>query len=192
MITVLTVGCGKNSFQPSVSSIYVHKDGRITEAIVESFIQDYYSFDEFQSMVEKEVAAYDNVSIKSLELKDSTVYLLLDFADAETYSKYSEVYCFQGTVEEALSAGLPFAMDFKDEQYEEYSTSEVTEKTSNPVLVDKIRQKGHGPHPRNRIQDVFRIDVITMFVDRKRHLSQNLCPPGNPMHFHINLISDTT
>ena len=91
MITVLTVGCGKNSFQPSVSSIYVHKDGRITEAIVESFIQDYYSFDEFQSMVEKEVAAYDNVSIKSLELKDSTVYLLLDFADAETYSKYSEV-----------------------------------------------------------------------------------------------------
>lgn len=77
MITVLTVGCGKNSFQPSVSSIYVHKDGRITEAIVESFIQDYYSFDEFQSMVEKEVAAYDNVSIKSLELKDSTVYLLL-------------------------------------------------------------------------------------------------------------------
>ena len=123
MITVLTVGCGKNSFQPSVSSIYVHKDGRITEAIVESFIQDYYSFDEFQSMVEKEVAAYDNVSIKSLELKDSTVY--------------SEVYCFQGTVDEALSAGLSFAMDFKDEQYEEYSTSEVTEKTSNPVLVLK-------------------------------------------------------
>ena len=38
---------------------------------------------------------------------------------------------------EALSAGLPFAMDFKDEQYEEYSTSEVTEKTSNPVLVLK-------------------------------------------------------
>ena len=137
MITVLAVGCGKNSFQPSVSSIYVHKDGRITEAIVESFVQDYYSFDEFQSMVEKEVAAYDNVSIKSLELKDSTVYLLLDFVDAETYSKYSEVYCFQGTVDEALSVGLPFAMDFKDEQCEEYSTSEVTEKTSNPVLVLK-------------------------------------------------------
>ena len=137
MITILTVGCGKNSFQPSVSSIYVHKDGRITEAIVESFMQDYYSFDEFQSMVEKEVAAYENVSIQSLELKDSTVYLLLDFADAETYSKYSEVYCFQGTVDEALSAGLPFAMDFKDEQYEEYSTAEVTEKTSNPVLVLK-------------------------------------------------------
>ena len=138
MITVLTVGCGKNSFEPSVSSIYVHKDGRITEAIVESFIQDYYSFDEFQIHGQKkEVVAYDNVSIKSLELKDSTVYLLLDFADAETYSKYSEVYCFQGTVGEALSAGLPFAMDFKDEQYEEYSTSEVTEKTSNPVLVLK-------------------------------------------------------
>ncbi len=137
MITILTVGCGKNSFQPSVSSIYVHKDGRITEAIVENFMQDYYSFDEFQSMVEKEVAAYDNVSIQSLELKDSTVYLLLDFADAETYSKYSEVYCFQGTVDEALSAGLPFAMDFKDEQYEEYSTAEVTEKTSNSVLVLK-------------------------------------------------------
>ena len=140
MLTILTVGCGKNSFQPSVSSIYVHKDGRITEAIVENFMKDYYSFDEFKSMVEKEVSTYENVSVQSLELKDSTIYLLLDFADAETYSKYSEVYCFQGTVDEALSSGLPFDMDFKDAEYEEYSTTEVTEKTSNPVLV--LRSEG--------------------------------------------------
>ena len=135
-VTLLSVGCG-SSFDPSVSSIYIHKNGEITEAVVESFVKDYYSFDEFQSMVEKEVAAYDNVSIKSLELKDSTVYLLLNYEDAESYSKYNEVYCFQGSIDDALSEGRSFDMTFKDADYQEYTTTEVTEKMSDPVLVLK-------------------------------------------------------
>ncbi|MCC8139864.1 MAG: hypothetical protein LIO67_06145 [Lachnospiraceae bacterium] len=140
-ITFLLTGCGGSSFEPSVSSLYIQKDGSITEAIVESFAQEYYSFDEFEDMVEKEIEAYnqgfaeEQVSIQSLELKNSAIYLLLDYPDAEAYSAYNEVYCFQGTIEEALAEGLNFDMLFRDADYEDYDTVEVTAKSSNQVLV---------------------------------------------------------
>lgn len=138
----LLAGCG-SSFQPSVTSLYVQKNGEITQAIVESFEKDYYSDKEFQSMIEKEVDAYnqnygeERITIERLEVEDETLYLLLDFKDADTYEHYNETYCFSGTVDEALNEGLSFNMDFKDAEYEEYSTADVTEKKSNSVVVLK-------------------------------------------------------
>lgn len=138
----LLAGCG-SSFQPSVTSLYVQKNGEITQAIVESFEKDYYSDKEFQSMIEKEVDAYNHnygeerIAIERLEVEDDTLYLLLNFKDADTYEHYNETYCFSGTVDEALDEGLSFNMDFKDAEYEEYSTSDVTEKKSNSVVVLK-------------------------------------------------------
>lgn len=140
-VMLLLTGCGGSSFEPSASSLYIQKDGSITEAIVESFAQDYYSFDEFKSMVEKEIQTYnqnfeeEQVSIQSVELKNSAIYLLLDYPDVEAYSAYNELYCFQGTVEEALAEGLTFDMVFRDADYEDYDTVEVTAKSSNKVLV---------------------------------------------------------
>ncbi len=138
---LLLTGCGGSSFEPSASSLYIQKDGSITEAIVESFAQDYYSFDEFEPMVKEEVETYnqgfaeEQVSIQSVELKNSAIYLLLDYPDAEAYSTYNEIYCFQGTIEEALAEGLTFDMLFRDADYEDYDTVEVTAKSSNQVLV---------------------------------------------------------
>lgn len=142
VVSILSVGCGA-SFQPSVTSLYVQKNGEITQAIVESFEKSYYSDREFQSMIEKEVDAYNSsygeerITIQRLEVVDETLYLLLDFKDADTYEHYNETYCFSGTVDEALEEGLSFNMDFKDADYEEYSTSDVTEKKNNLVVVLK-------------------------------------------------------
>lgn len=141
MMTFLP-GCG-SSFRPSVTSLYVQKNGEVTQAIVESFEKEYYSAREFQSMIEKEVDAYNSnygeerIQIQKLEFEDETLYLLLDFQDADTYGDYNETYCFSGTVGDALDKGLSFNMDFKDAEYEEYSTSEVTEKKNNSVVVLK-------------------------------------------------------
>lgn len=145
MLCILAValamsGCG-SSFQPSVSSLYIQKDGRLTQAIVESFEKDYYSLTEFESMINKEIDTYNRnygegeISLKQLELKDQTLYLELDFSDADVYSAYNEEYCFVGTVEEALEAGLSFQMDFKDADYEDYSGADVTAKKSQHVAV---------------------------------------------------------
>lgn len=142
VVVMLSVGCG-SSFQPSVTSLYIQKKGEITQAIVESFEKDYYSDREFQSMIEKEVDSYNHnygeerITIERLEVVDNTLYLLLDFKDADTYEHYNETYCFSGTVDEALDEGLSFNMDFKDASYEECSTSDVTEKKGNSVVVLK-------------------------------------------------------
>lgn len=138
----LLAGCG-SSFQPAVTSLYIQKNGEITQAIVESFEKEYYSDKEFQSMIEKEVDAYNSnygeerITIERLEVIDDTLYLLLDFKDADTYEHYNETYCFSGTIDGALDEGLSFNMDFKDAEYEMYSTSEVTEKKNNSVIVLK-------------------------------------------------------
>ena len=139
---LMLAGCG-TSFQPAASSLYVQKNGKITQAIVESFEKEYYSFNEFQSMIEKEVSKFnrnygeDRISIERLEVEAGTLYLLLDFQDADTYEHYNEVYCFFGTIEDALTEGLSFNMMFKDAEYEEYSTADVTEDKSRQVVVLK-------------------------------------------------------
>lgn len=139
---LMLTACG-TSFDPAATSLYIQKDGKITQAIVESFEQDYYSLKEFQSMIEKEIDAYnqgfgeERITISRLEVENDALYLLMDYEDADTYSQYNEVYCFVGTVSEALDKGLPFNMVFKDEAYEEYTAAEATEKKSNSVVVLK-------------------------------------------------------
>ena len=138
-VLVLT-GC-KASFDPSVSSLYIQKNGKVTSAVVESFEKDYYSFSEFETMIQREVENCNSmfsepaIDIERLELKDSTLYLLLSFQDADAYEQYSEEYCFVGTIDEALDAGHSFDLLFKDAEYTEYSTPEVTEKKDDHVVI---------------------------------------------------------
>lgn len=142
LAVVFLTGCQK-SFEPSASSLYIQKDGKLTQAIVESFEQDFYTLDGISSMTQKEVDTYnqsfgeERITINRLEVKDGTLYLLLDYADADTYSQYNEVYCFVGTIDDALSAGLSFDMVFKDRSYEECTAAKATEKKSSHVAVLK-------------------------------------------------------
>ena len=137
MAVLFMTGCGKDkSFNPSVSSLYIEKNGEITQAIVESFAQEYYSLDEFSAMVQKEVET--KITVESTEVKDSVMYLKLHYADADTYRLYNEEYLFVGSVEDALSEGLSFNMIFRDADYEgEYTAADVTENKSETVAVAK-------------------------------------------------------
>ena len=108
MLALSVSGCG-SSFEPSVTSMYVQKNGKVTYAVVESFEKEYYSLEEFQTMIEHEVEICNG--------------------------SYSEEYCFAGTVSEALDDGKSFDMLFKDAEYEERTTTEVTEKKDNHVLI---------------------------------------------------------
>lgn len=132
--------CG-SSFEPSVTSLYVQKNGELTYAVVESFEKEYYSFSEFQSMIDREVESCNSnysepaISVERLEVEDKTLYLLLNFTNADAYSRYNEEYCFVGTIEDALSAGQSFNLLFKDADYEERTTAEVTDKKDDQVLI---------------------------------------------------------
>ncbi|MBS6396061.1 MAG: hypothetical protein KH452_02745 [Clostridiales bacterium] len=145
MTVLVMVGCG-SSFDPSATSLYIQDNGVITQAIVETFEKDYYSVAEFESMIEKEVAAYngrygkDAISVTRLEVEEDTLYLLMDYTDAEVFSQYNEVYFYMGTVEEALDEGLSFNMVFKDAEYEEHTAADATSKKSSHVAV--VRDEG--------------------------------------------------
>lgn len=140
MAVLSMTGCS-SSFEPSVTSMYVQKNGKITYAVVESFEKSYYSLDEFQTMIDREVEACNSrysepaISIEKLEVEDGTLYLLMEFADADVYSDYSEEYCFAGTIGEALDDGKSFDMTFKDAEYNEYSAADVTGKKDDHVLI---------------------------------------------------------
>ena len=140
MAVLFITGCGKDkSFNPSVSSLYIEKNGEITQAIMESFAQEYYSLDEFSAMVQKDQKLGETkITVESTEVKDSVMYLKLHYADADTYRLYNEEYLFVGSVEDALSEGLSFNMIFRDADYEgEYTAADVTENKSETVAVAK-------------------------------------------------------
>ena len=141
MVMALSMTACGSSFEPSVTSMYIQKSGKITYAVVESFEKEYYSLEEFQSMIDREVEACNSrdsepaISVESLEVKDGTLYLLMNFADAGAYAAYSEEYCFAGTISQALDEGRSFDMVFRDVDYEEYETADVTGKKDDHVLV---------------------------------------------------------
>lgn len=148
----LLTGCG-SSFDPSISSLYIQKDGKITQAIVGTFEKAYYSLDEFESMVTQEVDAYNSqygeqrIEIERLEEKNDTVYLLLDFADADTYEHYSEEFCFTGTIGEALDHGFSFNMEFRDADYEDCTLEEVTAHSGDLIAILKEEGVVQFDHP---------------------------------------------
>lgn len=141
LFLTLSMTARSSSFEPSVTSLYVQKDGKLTYAVVESFEKDYYSLSEFQSMIDREVESCNSsysepvISVERLEVENGTLYLLLNFEDADAYSKYNEEYCFVGTVSDALSAGQSFNILFKDADYKECTTADATEKKDNQVLI---------------------------------------------------------
>ena len=144
-VMLLAAGCGA-SFEPSVTSVYIKKDGTLTQAIVESFEKAYYSENEFASMVEKEISAYnqrrgeDVITLNSLEVEDDTMYLLLDYTDVDAYAEYNDTFCYVGTVGSALDEGFPFNMDFRDTSYAEQEIKDVTAGRDRSIVI--LRDEG--------------------------------------------------
>ena len=146
LAALLTTGCGTlfgSSFEPSVTSVYIKKDGTLTQAIVESFEKAYYSEEEFASMVDSELAAFNGssgeeaITLESLETEDDTLYLLLDYTDAEAYAEYNDTFCYTGTVGSALDDGFSFNMDFRDADYVEQETADVTMERELSIVILK-------------------------------------------------------
>ena len=108
---VLT-GCGQNS-EPDISSVSINKDGTVTHRIVGGFEQNYYDLEELRSLAEERVSEYradrgeDSVTLSSIEEKDGTIYIQLDYATQQDYSSFNHREMFVGTLEDAVDAGYP-------------------------------------------------------------------------------------
>ncbi|MCI5494071.1 MAG: hypothetical protein MR425_08070 [Lachnospiraceae bacterium] len=127
---------------PDKDTVYIQKNGKISEATVASFDKDYYNEDELKSFIEDAIASYEEtddagkVSMKDFKVEDQTAKLMMAYEDGDTYSAFNDREFFAGTVVQAIAAGYQFDADFvevtdgvmaKDTDSTESLTEESTE-----------------------------------------------------------------
>lgn len=106
------IGCGQDK-APEVSSVSIGKDGTIAHQIVGGFEQNYYEVDGLKELAESRVAEYcadngeESVTLASVEEKDGSVLIGLNYATDRDYSDFNNRELFVGTLTEAENRGYP-------------------------------------------------------------------------------------
>lgn len=122
MITLLVLlcGCAEQKVAADTTTVFVHKNGKITDAIVEDFGQSYYDASELQTMMNKEITAYNQTTgnvnsavLSNFEVADGIAKAYIDFASAEDYGAFNQTDCFFGTVADAYEAGYDLDVPLK-------------------------------------------------------------------------------
>ncbi len=151
VLAVMTVfsscsGCGKVKFEPESSSIYVRKDGTVVSADIEGFEGSNYSEDELKAYVEEAVKAYNGehgalaeayedketslpVAIESLEVKDGTASLFLNYAGCGDYLDFTGTAGMEGGIsvlEKATVAEMSLSGNFQNAKGEDAALDGVT------------------------------------------------------------------
>ncbi len=108
-------GCADEKYDFAETTISVEKKGKVKESIVESFDRDYYSLDELKNEFISSVAAYnesiggEEIKLKKVELKESQVYVDLEFTGPSDYENFIGEKLFVGTIGDAYDNG--YTMD---------------------------------------------------------------------------------
>lgn len=107
---LLLTGCG-SKFEPTESTVFITSKGIVKSAVIESFDQSYYDFDELYKDVETTVKTYcldkneELVTMQSLTEENHEVSLLMEYQSVEDYAAFNDVLLFSGTFAEAVDAG---------------------------------------------------------------------------------------
>jgi hypothetical protein len=115
MISLIS-GCATKF--PDTDTVYIQKNGEISEASVESFDKKYYSQDELESYIKDEISDYkkkhDDGSVKltSLKMEDKKAKLMIKYDGYQSYSDFNGKKLFAGTIVQAIAAGYKFNVDF--------------------------------------------------------------------------------
>ncbi len=108
-------GCADERYDFAETTISVEKKGKVKESIVESFDRDYYNLDELKNEFSSSVAAYnesiggEEIKLKKIELKESQVYVDLEFTGPSDYENFIGEKLFVGTIGDAYDNG--YTMD---------------------------------------------------------------------------------
>lgn len=138
----LLTACGEEKLSVDTNTLYIKKDGTVTEAAFELFDKEYYDAAELQSFVEEEVKNYnyrnvkEAVTVERVEVKDNVAAAYLNYQSVEDYIAFNDAEMFFGTVKEAMDAGYNFETGFlKYDKQEAVGILDVTEEGSNYVLI---------------------------------------------------------
>ena len=116
-MSMLLGACGAK-LDVQENTIALQRNGKILEAAVESFDQSYYDQEELDTYVQNAVDDYTaehgkkSVSVTDSKVEEKKAYLTLQYESAETFSDFTGIECFSGSIVEAQSAGYDFDLDF--------------------------------------------------------------------------------
>ncbi|HEY9575825.1 MAG TPA: hypothetical protein VIR32_09880 [Lachnospiraceae bacterium] len=128
------------------NGLYVEKSGKITEAIVETFDEDYYSKEELNVNILSAIKTYndekkeDRISLKNLRLKDKKIRALLQYKSYKDYQNFNKVFLFVGGIKQAGKAGIDLNIPVfsnEEEKTERLLSDLQSEKSYKVLVVDK-------------------------------------------------------
>lgn len=100
---ILMVGCKSKNIKLKtndigVNTVVIKKDGTVKAATVEDFNKDYYSLDELNNFITKEINKFKSsvgsevaITIDSLEMNGEDAVLILTYQDLDTYAAFNKV-----------------------------------------------------------------------------------------------------
>ena len=158
---LLLGGCGQTEVPDtlSVPAISVTNKGKVTAYLIEDFDKDYYDLAELQALVTEELAEF-NSSHKTAEGQDTvkmislteatdgsqTVKLVLEFRNIASYTEYTGMELFYGTVTQAYEAGCD--LDKELTSVKDGSTIDkmgIYEHGNKNILIARENVRIYGP-----------------------------------------------
>ncbi len=122
-------------------TVYVHKNGKISQAIVEEFSQSYYDANELHTMADEEAEKYnqtngDNcVKVKSFEMKENVISLFMEYKAAKDYQDFNATTFYAGTVEAAYDQGFAFENMINTDTNETISPEDVLALGNENIVI---------------------------------------------------------
>lgn len=114
----LLTGC--ESWQPQEpAAVSIAADGSVTEIVKDTLDADYYNATELESMIQSEVAKYneshgeDTIQVDTFETEGRNVSLVLKYASAKDYAEFNNTEFFYGTVISAQLEGYLFDVPYR-------------------------------------------------------------------------------
>lgn len=140
--SVLLSGCEKLK-DVTTTSVYVSKNGVVTEAIVEDYSKDDdYTEDELKVFVEDDIKKFteergdaDSVKLEKCQIKEDKVEIRMEYGDYQSYADYHGAEFFAGTLDEAEEAGYDFSASFVDSKGNEVSVEDPVLCVSGTAVI---------------------------------------------------------
>lgn len=107
---LMLTGCD-GKFEPTESTVFITSKGAVKSAVMESFEESYYDFDELSADVNEAVKDYcegtseDAVVMESLTPGEGSVTLFMNYGTVKDYADFNDALLFAGTFAEAKAAG---------------------------------------------------------------------------------------
>ena len=114
-VAILLGGCLEKEDDYAETTLKLQKRGHVSESIVENFDKDYYNLEELKGEFTQMIGAYNDsigseeIKLKKIELKDSLVYVDIDFNGPSDYESFVGEKLFVGTIGDAYDNG--YTMD---------------------------------------------------------------------------------